>query len=161
MKPFNKKAFIINLLRRGTYRWPSRNAVLKRARVERGIYKCELCLKLVDRHDISLDHKSPVVDPTVGFVDWQVYIDRMYCEESGYQAICGSCHDAKTSGENQIRRRTKAECNAQKRADYKTKKTRAPKTNKHTGSSLDRFLEECGIELPSEPVSSQTKKKRK
>lgn len=146
-KPFNLKAFIINLLRRGTYRYPPRNEVLKRARVERGVYKCEKCSKLVDRHDITLDHILPVVDPLVGYVNWDVYISRMYCDESGFAAICTTCHDVKTAGENQTRRKTKAEKNAGRRTKRAKAKKRDPKTNKHTGQSLDAFLKECGIDL--------------
>jgi hypothetical protein len=51
--------------------------------------------------NIVADHIAPVVDPAVGFVDWDTYIRRMFIE-TGWQAICKSCHDIKTTKERAI-----------------------------------------------------------
>jgi ribosomal protein S27AE len=48
------------------------------------------------------DHKYPVVDPKVGFIDWNTYIDRMFNGE--LQPLCKEDHDKKTKEENRIRR---------------------------------------------------------
>jgi len=144
-KPIDKKAFLIQTLRRASYRWPHRNAVLKRARVARGQYKCELCSAVVDRHNIKMDHIQAVVDPAVGWVSLDVFADRLLCDESGFQAICTSCHDIKTKGENKIRHQTRKEANEARKLARKKAKKKDPKTNKHTKESLDDFLSECGI----------------
>lgn len=90
-----------------SYRWPPRYTTMNKARVERGKYRCALCSTIVGRKDIKLDHIHPVVDPTTGFIDWNTYIARMFVEEAGYQAICDSCHDAKTAGERALKKATR------------------------------------------------------
>lgn len=94
-----------------------------------------------------MDHISPVVDPAVGWVSLDVFADRLLCDESGYQCICVTCHDAKTKGENQIRKQTRAEANLKKKLHTREVRKRNPKVNKHTGGSLDDFLKECGIDI--------------
>lgn len=54
-----------------------------------------------------MDHVLPVVDPVIGFVDWNTYIPRMYPMEDGFQPLCNTCHDVKTLSENKGRRRKK------------------------------------------------------
>lgn len=143
-KTFNKKSFLISQLRRATYKFPPRNEALKKARVDRGLYKCAGCSKITDRHDIRMDHILPIVDPNVGFVDWNSYIERMFCDEIGYQALCNSCHDQKSQGENSIRKQTRAEAN--KKKQVKRKKERLKKSP-HLKQDLDALFEEIGINL--------------
>ena len=63
---------------------------------------CAGCGDEVPLKDLQMDHKEPVVDPAVGFVSWDVYIERMFPEEDGYQALCHTCHTEKTSAERAI-----------------------------------------------------------
>jgi hypothetical protein len=145
-KPFNFQAFIMRILRRGSYKWPARNAVLKRARVDRGVYMCDKCAKLTDRHDIAIDHIQPVIDPLTGFTTWDSYIERLYCPESNLQCLCLSCHKEKSNGENEVRRRTKAEVNADRRK-YRAKKNKKDPNRNQMDVSVEEFLKECGISL--------------
>lgn len=103
-KEFNLKSFIINTLRRASYRHPARNEALKAARIERGLYKCAMCTEIFPKKIIKLDHKDPVVNPVTGFTTWDDYIPRMFCEASGYQVICETCHDSKTAVERELRK---------------------------------------------------------
>jgi 5-methylcytosine-specific restriction endonuclease McrA len=98
------KPFIIQLLRRGTYRWHERNKALIAARIARGIYKCSICLKDFKKKDTRIDHILPVVDPTLGFQGFDSYIDRMFCDSKGFQVCCTNCHDYKTATEREIRK---------------------------------------------------------
>jgi len=52
---------------------------------------------------VSADHVYPVIDPARGFVDWNEYIKRLFCPESGFQIICKECHDDKTKRERKVR----------------------------------------------------------
>lgn len=109
-KKFNKKSWITSSLRRMSYRWAPRNLALKAARVERGLYKCAHCEELFKNGEFALDHIVPMV-PHTGFPmhpvtkgpDWTIIIDRLFCDVDGFQVLCNSCHDIKTSIEDNIR----------------------------------------------------------
>jgi len=110
------KSFIISLLRRGTFKYIPRREAKKKRRCIIGKYKngkdrygyqCDCCHdKFMDK-DTIMDHIDPVVDPKVGFVDWDTYITRMYPQEEGWQLLCSKCADEKTRKENEIRKNTR------------------------------------------------------
>lgn len=103
-----KKTFAIQMLRRGTYRWPSRWAAEKRSRVDRGQYFCECCGEILRKKATQMDHVLPVVDPEIGFNGFDDYIDRMYPDTQwGWSRLCKPCHSEKTAGENLIRKENK------------------------------------------------------
>lgn len=97
------KSFIIQLLRKGTYKWKARTEAYKEARVSRGVYKCAQCLNQFTNKQIHLDHVQPVVDIKTGFIDWNTYIDRLFPPKEGWQVLCELCHDNKTKIENEMR----------------------------------------------------------
>jgi len=99
----SKRAFVIATLRRASYRWPARTEAMRLARVERGLYKCAMCTKVHTRSNIQLDHILPVIS-LKGFKTWDEYIDRLLCDPEGFQVLCRPCHDAKTKGENSLRK---------------------------------------------------------
>ncbi len=78
------------------------------------MYKCEECGKegpatLPPKpgnkrrlNNAAVDHIVPVVDPEVGFTNWDEYVERMFIEEDGYQILCWSCHSDKTNEERKI-----------------------------------------------------------
>lgn len=113
-KFLNPRAFAIATLRRASYRWPPRNEALARARVSRGVYKCEECRNLFKKKEIQLDHIDPVV-PVTGFTNLDDFTYRLLCDASGYATICLTCHATKTKMENTARK------------ILKTKKTRKKK----------------------------------
>ena len=99
------KAFLVNTLRKASYRWPSRYKALKKYHIGRNEYYCASCGIIHGRREGSLDHIDPVIDPKTGWVDLDVYADRMFPEtEEQWQRLCHDCHDEKTSAENEIRR---------------------------------------------------------
>lgn len=64
------------------------------------------------RKNIIADHIDPVIDPNVGFVSWDVVIERLFVESDGFQALCWGCHNIKTSEERHVateRRRSERE----------------------------------------------------
>ena len=107
------KAFITSTLRSGTRRWPVKHAVLASAKCgERQInpatgrlaqlYECKACKGMFSSRDIQVDHIKPVVDPKKGFVSWDVYIDKLFCEKNNLQCLCRNCHKIKTKNERSV-----------------------------------------------------------
>lgn len=107
------RSFIVSALRSASVRWGPKYAALDCAYVRTGInprtgrkcklHRCEGCGGLFPKGELRADHISPVIDPEVGFVSWDAYIERMFCEAGGFQALCNGCHDAKTSAEREVR----------------------------------------------------------
>lgn len=129
-KPYNNgqwsearfKGFIISALRGASQRWGPKAAVIKEARVRRGWYKCEGCKQEVPAtkqvtlkngkkkrvKNILADHIDPIIDPKVGFVDYNTWIERCFVEKDKYQALCHDCHTKKTEEEKQIAKTRRA-----------------------------------------------------
>jgi len=102
-----KKSFITSALRRASSRWAPKFTSKKNARTARNTYTCSLCSKSVGNKDIKVDHIQPVVDPLKGWVSWDSFIERLFVEKEGYQAICVTCHSIKTSEERLVRKAAK------------------------------------------------------
>lgn len=105
-----------------------RTKAKQRAKIDTALYKCENkdCnkavydgvseknyLKTIDKHPeyeiikgvIEIDHIDPVIDPKVGFVDWNTYIERRWVPAECYQALCRECHLEKSAKEDEERER--------------------------------------------------------
>lgn len=107
-------SFIKSALRGASKRWGPKSAVKTKARTRRGFYRCAECKQEVPAtlppkpgnkrriNNAVVDHIHPVVDPAVGFVSWDEYIERMFCEEEGLQVLCNQCHEIKTQEEKDI-----------------------------------------------------------
>lgn len=100
------KQFLVNILRRASYRYPGRYQAMKRAKIGYNQYYCENpeCGLVHGRKDGAMDHIDPVVDPKTGWIDLDTYAERMFVSEDGYQRLCNRCHDEKTEKENAIRK---------------------------------------------------------
>ena len=55
------------------------------------------------------DHIDPIVSVETGFVDWNTYIDRMFCPKENWQVLCKECHDIKTKEESALRKKYRHE----------------------------------------------------
>ena len=97
-------SFIKSALRSASRRWSPIYTTKKNARIARNTYICSNCRNKVGNKDICVDHKNPVVSVEDGFVDWNVYIQRMFVESDGLTALCKKCHDFKTLVENKQRK---------------------------------------------------------
>lgn len=100
------KAFIVNALRRASYRWPGRYMALKNAHIGRNEYFCAMCPEgvLHPKKNIQMDHRIPIVDPKIGWDGFNdAYMDRFFPEQDGWQVLCRECHEKKTDEENLIR----------------------------------------------------------
>lgn len=77
---------------------PARTEAKRRARIERGLYRCEDCGSLTK--DPEVDHLVPV-GRTPGAKGaegstWDGLIARLFCPADGLQILCPTCHTAKT-----------------------------------------------------------------
>jgi 5-methylcytosine-specific restriction endonuclease McrA len=119
-KQFVLQAMLLSALRRCFRKYPPYTETLKNAKKEYYIksrksdkklrrvhFKCACCGEYFSSKDIRVDHIEPVVDIKVGFVDFNTYIERLFCDATNLQAICKNDHDIKTKIENKQRRKQK------------------------------------------------------
>lgn len=99
-----KKSFAIAALRRASYRWPGRYLASKASHVGRNQYKCAKCGGIFKKKETNMDHLNPVINPVVGWIGFDNYIERLFAEQSGWQRLCKEkCHSRKTKSENKVR----------------------------------------------------------
>jgi 5-methylcytosine-specific restriction endonuclease McrA len=106
------RSFVTSTLRAGSRRWPPKYETLNAAKTEKKTnvktgrlaqhYKCAGCKEEFTQKDVQVDHIKPVVDPKKGFISWDVYIDRMFCESKNLQVLCKDCHTTKTKKEKEV-----------------------------------------------------------
>lgn len=107
------KTFITSTLRSGFRKYPPKFETLKEASVGKKVnkktgrmaehFKCAECKKEYPAKEVNVDHIEPVVCPKDGFINWDVYIKRMFCEKSNLQVLCEKCHDVKSADERKQR----------------------------------------------------------
>ena len=68
-------------------------------------YSCAECKHHFIAAEVQVDHINPVVDPKKGFVNWDDFINRMFCEQSNLQVLCKPCHKIKTDQEKLERKK--------------------------------------------------------
>lgn len=105
-------AFVTSALRAAARRWPPKYKVLGYALQGRYVnaktgkqanhYLCACCTEIYPLKEVQVDHKDPVIGKE-GFVSWDVYIDRLFCEEKNLQVLCKSCHLEKSNLERKAR----------------------------------------------------------
>lgn len=126
-KPFDLKQFVIKELRRAFKRSPMYSEAKRRAKEEffieskhgknmrRVHLKCAKCGKFfVDKsgaREVAVDHIIPVIAPSIGFVDWNTYLPRLFSSIDNLQILCNfkgerdgikSCHKIKTAAERAV-----------------------------------------------------------
>lgn len=94
--------FTLQILRRGSYKWPAKNIIKTEARIERGMYKCFSCSRCFGPKEIEVDHIIPVI-PVTGWDSFDKYIERLFCDSNNLQVLCKNCHSIKTSIESNLR----------------------------------------------------------
>lgn len=113
MKTWNQEAAIRGALRRTFSRSPVIRDVLfkvrreipkynkdgSRSKKDAVQYRCNACNTYVGSTKVSVDHINPVVSVSEGFIDFNTFIARLFCDASNLQVICDSCHNVKTQSE--------------------------------------------------------------
>lgn len=67
-------------------------------------YTCAKCKQDFPAKEVQVDHIKPVVDVKQGFVDWNTYIERMFCAKKDLQTMCIECHKKKSAKEREKRK---------------------------------------------------------
>jgi hypothetical protein len=78
---------------------PKYNKDGSRAKKDAVQYQCNVCGQWTKSTAIAVDHIAPVIDVENGFIDWNVFVERLFCDVSNLQVICDSCHQLKTNKE--------------------------------------------------------------
>jgi 5-methylcytosine-specific restriction endonuclease McrA len=115
------RSFITSTLRSGARRWPPKYLTLNEAKTEKKIntktgriaqhYTCNGCLGEFTAKDVQVDHIEPVVDPVKGFISWDVFIERLFCEKENLQVLCKSCHLLKSNLEKKEKKNASNQSN--------------------------------------------------
>ena len=114
---FNENAAIRGALRRLFARSPIVQEVVQSSRKEAPRYnkdgsrhkknwvqrECQVCGAWVSSSKINVDHIVPVVSVDEGFIDWNTFVSRLFCNKNNLQRICSTCHDNKTHKETTSR----------------------------------------------------------
>lgn len=97
-----RKRYVIAALRKASLWWPERTKAKGLARVDRGLYRCAICMELFGPKEIQLDHIAPIV-PETGWDGFGNYIRRLFCAAEELQVLCRRCHGKKTKSEKSSR----------------------------------------------------------
>jgi len=70
-----------------------RQECVKAARKSRGLYQCNECKKLFKVKEVQCDHIMDIGK----FIDWNTFVERLFCPASNLQMLCKGCHQIKTN----------------------------------------------------------------
>lgn len=88
-----KHGRIIAALRRVWLYSEIRRDCINSAKVSKGRYKCNTCQKAFSRKEIQCDHIIEVGK----FLDWNTFIEKLFCPIENLQVLCKNCHLIKTN----------------------------------------------------------------
>jgi len=104
-RAFSRSPLVITMTREENFRKvPQYLKNGERHKIDAAEHLCACCGKW-KRGKVAIDHIVPVVDPEVGFVDFNTYYARMFVQSKAeLQKLCLACHDQKTSAEDITRK---------------------------------------------------------
>ena len=102
-------SFVKSALRAASRKWPPKYETLNEAFVgkkinpasgrEAKMFICASCVGEFPASKIQIDHIEPIINPTLGFTNWDDVVNRMFCEKENLQCLCTDCHKIKTAAE--------------------------------------------------------------
>ncbi len=104
-RKYNLETRLRNAVRKEFLYSPLRREAMKRAKRGVDIYECENCHKEWFKRGVDIDHKDPVVDPECGFIGWDNYIIRTFCDIDNLWCLCKECHKEKTREDDALRKK--------------------------------------------------------
>lgn len=142
-RAFSRSPVVISIMMENRRKAPRYNKDGSRHKIDAVEHLCSVChqwRRSTKGSKVVVDHIEPVVDPEVGFVDFNTYFKRMWCDRSNLQKICGECHRKKTN-EEWFHRRFKEERDILNRLEAST-------DNENIKKSLKRFTKKKLSTLP-------------
>lgn len=103
---YNLQRLIIGALRKIFWYSPLRREALEKAKIGL-LYKCAITKKKFPINEVTVDHIIPVVDPQIGFVDWNTFVARLFCDVNNLQVLSKVAHAKKTKEERSRRLKSK------------------------------------------------------
>lgn len=105
---FARSPICIEILKEGKRYVPKYKKDGTRSKKDTVEYHCQVCDKWVKgsikgKSNIAVDHIIPVIDEEGGFLDWNTFHTRLFCDKNNLQRICLPDHKVKTQAER-IRR---------------------------------------------------------
>jgi len=116
-RAFSRSPLVQEVLRDiRTYRtrYNKDGSVAKKPHVD---YECASCKRKFKGTEVAVDHIDPVIEIDRGFVDWNTFIERLWCKKENLQVVCSyklkdmknhgnipSCHHTKTQQERAARK---------------------------------------------------------
>lgn len=97
-REFSRSPIVQQMMRENKRYVPKYKKDGTRARIDMVMHKCAACNEWKSGK-FAIDHIEPVVDPDVGFVDFNTYFKRMFVGREKLQKLCASCHRLKTNTE--------------------------------------------------------------
>ena len=101
---FSRSPVIRDVLQRHRRSMPRINQDGNRSKRDAVQYQCMVCNLWVSSTDIAVDHIDPVISVEDGFQDWNVFVQRLFCDASNLQTVCSTCHQEKTNRERKARK---------------------------------------------------------
>lgn len=101
-RAFSRSPIVVEMMKENRRKVPRLTKNGSRHKVDAIEHLCNICKewkKSTKDSKVAIDHIDPVVDPNAGFVDFNTYFKRMWCDRSGLQKMCGECHRKKTNAE--------------------------------------------------------------
>lgn len=87
-KKWNQRSKIVAALRRVWRYSPMRHEALNRSNVGIKQRLCESCSRIFNPKLIEVHHKEPMM----GILDWNVFIDKLFCSSTKLAVLCEECH---------------------------------------------------------------------
>lgn len=86
----NRKSLIISALRKIWLWSEERKEALRLAKAKKN-YRCNKCKKLFPKKEVQVDH----IEEIGAFINWDTYMERLFCPISNLQVLCKPCHKGK------------------------------------------------------------------
>lgn len=131
---FNPVEFSKKILRRWWKKTPMASIAKQKSKRSRGRFECARCKELFSINNMQLDHRIPVVDIERGFETLEIFVDRLFCDDSNLDMLCKPCHYEKTSLENEIREENKARRSIKNVKRSKATKRRSADSSERTSN---------------------------